>query len=99
MPESLRPTFDRFLSAYDTLAGLGEEVEDEWSYVNDLATTWKARLSELADRRGDEVLAPNVVAAVDQLIAEVGKIGDPHRAIDWLSTAPQILAVAVGEEP
>jgi hypothetical protein len=99
MPESLRPTFDRFLSAYDDLVVLGEEVEDEWSYVNDLAATWRARLSELADRRGDELLAPNVIAAVDQLIAEVSLIGDPHRAIDWLSTAPQIVALAAGEEP
>lgn len=99
MPESLRPTFDRVLSAYDDLAALGEEIEDEWSYVNDLATAWKARLDELADRRGAEIPAPHVVAAVDQLIAEMGLIRDPHRAIDWLSTAPQIVALAVGEEP
>jgi hypothetical protein len=99
MPQSLRPTFDRFLAAYDDLAALGEEVEDEWSYVFDLATVWKARLNELAGRRGGEVLAAPVVAAVDQVIAELSLIRDPHRAIDWLSTAPQIVTLAVGEEP
>ena len=33
------------------------------------------------------------------LIAEVGLITDPHRAIDWLSTFPQVVLLAAGERP
>ena len=30
-------------------------------------------------------------AAVDRAIDEIGRIDDPHRAIDWLSTFPQVV--------
>ncbi|MCI0583650.1 MAG: hypothetical protein L0227_12320 [Chloroflexi bacterium] len=36
-------------------------------------------------------------AAVDRLVAEADMVGDPHRAIDWLSTLPQATLVALGE--
>jgi len=39
------------------------------------------------------------LAAVDRLIDEVGRIADAHRAIDWLSTFPQVLLAAMGEQP
>jgi len=44
----------RSLDAYASLAELGEEIEDEWSYVNDLSEAWRARLSEVAAARGAE---------------------------------------------
>ena len=86
-------------SAYDALAELAEDAEDEWSYVTDLADTWRQRLAEVADGRGSEPAGPGVAEAVAVLSAEAGAIDDPHRAIDWLSTFPQVLLIAVGERP
>ena len=87
------------LDAYDTLTSLGEDVEDEWSYVNDLSTAWRERIDGVASARGDELASPVTVTAVDRLIDEVGRITDPHRAIDWLSTYPQVVLIALGERP
>jgi len=86
-------------SAYVALAELAEDVEDEWSYVTDLADAWRERLAEVADRHGGEPAGPGVAGAVAVLAAEAAAIDDPHRAIDWLSTFPQVLLVAVGEHP
>lgn len=85
--------------AYDDLTALAEDVEDEWSYVNDLANAWIERMDEVASTRGHEPAAPGVAAAVPALAAEVGLLDDPHRAIDWLSTFPQVLLIALGERP
>ena len=85
--------------AYDDLTALAEDVEDEWSYVNDLATAWLERLDEVAATRGAEPAGPGVAEAVPALAAEVALLDDPHRAIDWLSTFPQILLIALGERP
>lgn len=87
----------RALEAYGALQGLGEEIEDEWTYVTDLGAAWTARLGAVAAARGAEAADPAVVAAVDRAIAEIGLITDPHRAIDWLSTFPQVVLVALGE--
>lgn len=88
----------RAIEALRDLADLGEEIEDEWSYVNDLDAAWAARLTEVADVRGSDPSEPPVVAAIDEAIAEIGSITDPHRAIDWLSTFPQVVLLALGEE-
>jgi hypothetical protein len=85
--------------AYDDLTGLAEDVEDEWSYINDLAAAWIDRMDEVADARGHEVAGSGVAEAVPALVAEVAALDDPHRAIDWLSTFPQVLLVALGERP
>jgi hypothetical protein len=87
----------RALAAYEALGTLGEEIEDEWTYVTDLVAAWKARLEAVAAARGAEVADAAVGAAVDRAIAEIGLITDPHRAIDWLSTFPQVVLVALGE--
>ena len=99
MPETLQAVIDRALDAYSTLAELGEEVDDEWSYVNDLTDAWRQRMSEVSDRRGTQPAPDAVGAAVDRAIAEIGLIADPHRAIDWLSTFPQVVLLALGENP
>ncbi len=44
-------------------------------------------------------MEPTVDAAIDRLIDEVDRITDPHRAIDWLSTFPQVALLALGETP
>jgi hypothetical protein len=85
--------------AYDDLTALAEDVEDEWSYVNDLAAAWIERMDAVADARGQEPAAAGVVASVPALAAEVALLDDPHRAIDWLSTFPQVLLIALGERP
>jgi len=89
----------RALDAYDTLTSLGEDVEDEWSYVNDLSTAWRDRLALAADARGHETATDAAAIAFDRLADEVGRITDPHRAIDWLSTFPQVALIALGEQP
>ena len=85
--------------AYDELTSLAEDIEDEWSYVNDLATAWIERMDDVADARGREPAPGGVAAAVPALVAEVAALDDPHRAIDWLSTFPQVLLIALGERP
>jgi len=90
---------DHALAAYADLTALGEDVEDEWFYVNDLSASWTDRLERIsADRAGADATAAQV-AAVDQAVAEIAAISDPHRAIDWLSTFPQVVLVALGEQP
>jgi hypothetical protein len=97
VPENVQTVIDRALDAYASLAELGEEVEDEWSYVNDLADAWRERLADVANDHGAEPVSEAVVAGVDRASAEIAQITDPHRAIDWLSTYPQIVLVALGE--
>jgi hypothetical protein len=81
------------------LGELGEEIEDEWTYVQDLVGAWQSRLEELEAARGDEPLAASRGAAVARVVDEARLIEDPHRAIDWLSTLPQVALVALGERP
>ncbi len=87
------------LDAYARLCDLGEEIGDEWSYVNDLGTAWRDRFEAIVAARGTELLDPAIAAAIDAAIAEIATIDDPHRAIDWLSTFPQVVLVALGEGP
>jgi hypothetical protein len=86
----------RALTAYRTLADLGEQIEDEWQYVNDLVESWSAELRAVATARTMAVDA-ELVDAVELAIDEIGRIEDPHRAIDWLSTFPQIVRLALLE--
>lgn len=101
MPAS--PTIDdlvtRALEAYEALTSLGEEVDDEWSYVNDLSAAWRDRLAEVVATRAASTVASEVDAAIDAACAEIGRLTDPHRAIDWLSTFPQVVLLALGERP
>ena len=98
-PATVAQAIDRVLTAYADLAELGEEIEDEWSYVNDLATAWRERLEAVADGDPDRILGDDVDAAIGRAIDEIGRITDPHRAIDWLSTFPQVTLLALGESP
>ena len=95
--ETVRDAIDRAREAYATLGELGEEIDDEWSYVTELGEAWTARFDEVAGARGDDAIALEVSTAVDRAIDEIGRITDPHRAIDWLSTFPQVVLVALGE--
>ena len=57
------------------------------------------RFDEVAARHGADDASDEAGAAIDRAIDEIGRIEDPHRAIDWLSTFPQVVLVAVGERP
>jgi hypothetical protein len=97
--ETIRDAIDRALDAYLGLAELGEQIEDEWSYVNDLTEAWRTRFDEVVGRHGDDDASDEASAAIDRAIDEIQRIDDPHRAIDWLSTFPQVVLVAIGARP
>jgi hypothetical protein len=97
--ETIRDVIDRALDAYAALTELGEDVEDEWTYVNELSEAWRDRLDAVATARGADAPAAGAAAAIDRAIEEIGAIADPHRAIDWLSTFPQVVLLALREVP
>lgn len=97
--ETVRDVLDRALDAYLGLSELGEEIEDEWSYVTDLTEAWRSCLDDVVAARGEDEIDDDVGAAIDRAADEIGRIADPHRAIDWLSTFPQVVLLAIGERP
>jgi hypothetical protein len=97
MTDSVAAAVDRARSAMVGLRTLGEEVEDEWQYVADLDAAWGERLDAVAAARGAQVLPSSTSAAIERAAAETALISDPHRAIDWLSTFPQIVLFALDE--
>ena len=52
------------LAAYDELSSLGEDIDDEWTYVTDLSTAWRERIEEVVAQRGAEPVAPPAQAAI-----------------------------------
>ena len=98
-PSTMADALHAALDAYDELTELGEDVEDEWSYIQDLTGAWRARLDDVRAVRGDDALDPAVVTALETVAAEIRSVEDPHRAIDWLSTFPQVVLLAIGERP
>ena len=97
MSETVADIVDRALAAFDVLTVTAEPVSDEFQYVADLATVWGARLRAVAAARGVEAAPAGAADALDALAAEASRITDPHHAIDWLSTLPQIALAALGE--
>jgi hypothetical protein len=85
------------LAAYEELAELAESVEEEWTYVTDVTAAWRDRLEVVVAERGGTPARALEQAAVERAIDEVGRIRDPHRAIDWLSTFPQVVLTALEE--
>jgi hypothetical protein len=85
---------ERAATAYRALADLAETVEDEWQYVTDLTDAYLPSIRALAG--GAAPLPVGAAEAVDEAIAEIALITDPHRAIDWLSTFPHVVAIALG---
>jgi hypothetical protein len=86
------------LEGFEALAATAEPVADELQYVADLDTVWRARLRSVAATRGDDPGPPGAAPAIEALVAEARRIRDPHRAIDWLSTLPQVALAALGED-
>ncbi len=84
----------RALAALEALAALGEEVQDEWTYVTDLGAVGRARIAAAAGQPSD-AFDPALGGAIAAVVDEVARISDPHRAIDWLSTFPAIVELAL----
>ena len=97
MAASIADLVDRALAGFEALAATAEPIADEWQYLTDLDTVWKARLRAVAEARGAELAPPGAEDALEVLVAEACRIADPHRAIDWLSTLPQVALAALGE--
>lgn len=97
MSHTIGDLIDDVLEALAALAGIGEEIDEEWSYVTDLEAAWRSRLEAVAADRADEEAAPPIVRAIVAAIDETRRIRDPNRAIDWLSTFPQVVLVAMDE--
>ena len=94
-PTTIGALLTSAIAAEEALAELGETIEDEWSYVNDLREAWTDRLAEVAGGPTGGGQAPaEIVEAIELAIAEAALIRDPHRAIDWLSTLPQVVLLA-----
>jgi hypothetical protein len=99
LPTSVAAATELAIEGLIALGELGEDVDDEWQYVQDLVEAWRARLEEVGAVRGGEPLDRARGAAVARAVDEARLITDPHRAIDWLSTLPQVALVALGERP
>ena len=97
MSTTIADCIQRAIEAFDALAVTAEPVEEEWQYVTDLGTVWRARLGAVGEARGTEAAPSGADGALDALVAEAALVTDPHRAIDWLSTLPQVALAALGE--
>ncbi len=98
-PDTVDAVVREALAAYEDLQATAEAVDDEWMYIQDLTAAHRARLEAIAAEDGDARIDVAVGVAVTAACAEIRRITDPHRAIDWLSTFPSIVAVALGREP
>lgn len=94
-PSTRGAALDTALAALGVLAELGETVEDEWTYVTALTEAGRARLLAAAGPDPAVPLAPDRGTAVVAACAEIARITDPHRAIDWLSTFPAVVELAL----
>ena len=97
MPSTVADVLARARAAFDVLGATAEPVTDEFQYLVDLETVWGARLRAVANARASEPAPSGAEAAIEALEAEAGAITDPHRAIDWMSTLPQVALAALGE--
>jgi len=100
-PDPVRPTVGDLLATAGTALGalgaVGEAVADEWQYVDDLVTVYRGRFAQVTSERGGEEVSLAVANAIAAAIEESALVADPHRAIDWLSTLPQVVLLALGE--
>ncbi len=99
-PATLAAAIGVALDAYAALTELAETVEDEWPYVTALAEAGRARIHAVAIVPPQETstLAPDRARAVRLAAVEIRSISDPHRAIDWLSTFPAIVELALAPD-
>ena len=70
---TIHDSLDAALEAYDRLGLLGEDIEDEWTYVTDLTAAWRDRLEAVDQARGDEA-AGAAGPAIDRAIDEIDRM-------------------------
>lgn len=99
MSATIADLIEQTLAGFDRLSATAEPIADEWQYVADLDTVWRARLLLVIEARGTEPAPTGTEAAIEVLVEEAHRITDPHRAIDWLSTLPQVALASLGEVP
>jgi hypothetical protein len=99
VPSTVAEAIDLAVEALLALGELGEEIDEEWQYIQDLVAAWRERLDEVQAARAGDAVSAAQGAAVARAVDEAGLITDPHRAIDWLSTLPQVVLVALDERP
>lgn len=85
------------LTSLDHLVETAGPVDEEWQYVEDLRAVWRARILALTAPRSADPAPAAAAGAIDALTRVAAAIEDPHRAIDWLSTLPQVALLALGE--
>jgi hypothetical protein len=88
---------ERALAGLDDIGSLGEDIEDEWTFVTELVAAQRERLAAIGDHRSLEPATAEAEAAIGAALDEVALITDPHRAIDWLSTFPDLVALGLRE--
>ena len=69
MPPAVADLVDRALTGFDALSATAEPIADEYQYVTDLGTVWRARLRAVADARGADPAPTGAEAAIDALVA------------------------------
>jgi hypothetical protein len=89
MVETTAGAIATVLEAIEALETVGEQVGDDAQYVIDLGRAWRQKLTSSAG--GARSLTTEQAQAVELVVAEAASITDPHKAIDWLSTLPQIV--------
>ena len=94
--ETVAELVERAIVAYESLVTVAEEIADEWQYISDLSGAWRARMREVSSA---SPASAESASAVDAVAAEIALIVDPHRAIDWLSSYPQLVLIALGVRP
>jgi hypothetical protein len=92
MPATRSDAITLALDALSGLEQLGETIGDDWQYVVDLARAWRLKLEALASL---DPLTDASWRAIETAAAEAAAITDPHRAIDWLSTLPQVVVLSL----
>ncbi len=95
LPATRREALALALDAYTTVTLTAEAVAAEQTYVAALAATGRSRLARAAGSAPDVPLSPEAAGAVVAAAREAGRIADPNRAIDWLSTFPAIVELAL----
>jgi hypothetical protein len=97
MAATIPELMERAIAALERLAATADPIDDEQQYVRDLVLVWSARLRAVGADRATQAGTPELDDAINWMAAEAGRVADPHRAIDWLSTLPQVAILAVGE--
>jgi hypothetical protein len=97
MAATIPELMEQAIAALESLAVTAEPIDDEQQYVRDLVLVWSARLRTVGADRATQAGNPEQDDAIAWIAAEAARVSDPHRAIDWLSTLPQVALLAVGE--